>query len=52
MTSIFLSHNRKDKPKARELATALSKSGARVCIDEAEMRVGDSLAEKIRHKGR
>lgn len=49
MTSIFLSHNSKDKPKARELASALSKLGAKVWLDEAEMRVGDSLVEKIRH---
>lgn len=45
--SIFLSHNSKDKPFARRLASELERSGARVWIDEAEILVGDSLIRKI-----
>ena len=44
---IFLSHTWKDKSFARRLAGDLRASGARVWIDEAEIRLGDSLLEKI-----
>ena len=47
MPSIFLSHNTKDKFFVRELADRLSKLGVKVWIDEAEIKVGDSLTEKI-----
>ncbi len=47
MPSIFLSHNTKDKFFVRELADRLSKMGVKVWIDEAEIKVGDSLTEKI-----
>src|SRR5215831_4802339 len=47
MTSIFLSHNHRDKEFARRLANWLRNYGARVWIDEAEMKVGDSLIQKI-----
>lgn len=47
MPSIFLSHNSKDKFFVRELAERLSKMGVKVWIDEAEIKVGDSLTEKI-----
>jgi hypothetical protein len=46
--SIFLSHTWKDKPFARRLASELTQLGARVWIDEAEIKLGDSLIEKIR----
>jgi hypothetical protein len=47
MSSIFLSHNSKDKPFVRELAKRLSSDGITVWLDEAEISVGDSLIEKI-----
>ena len=47
MSSIFLSHNRSDKYFARELGKRLKSHGIRVWIDEAEIRIGDSLIEKI-----
>jgi len=47
MTSIFLSHNSKDKAFARKLASMLKESGVEVWIDEAELKVGDSLTQII-----
>lgn len=47
MPSVFLSHSHADKNFARRLGTALRGMGARVWIDEAEIRVGDSLIEKV-----
>lgn len=47
MSSIFLSHNHGDKPFVRRLARDLRKLGARVWVDEAEIKIGDSLIEKI-----
>ena len=44
---IFLSHSSKDKFFARKLADALKSHGVDVWIDEAEIKVGDSLTEKI-----
>lgn len=48
MSSIFLSHNSKDKPFVRKLANDLRRRGFYVWVDEAEIKVGDSLIEKIR----
>lgn len=48
MTSIFLSHNSRDKPFVRRLASDLDAHGIRCWVDEAEIKVGDSLIEKIR----
>ncbi len=48
LPSIFLSHNHADKPFARRLAKDLKELGVRVWIDEAEIKIGDSLIEKIR----
>lgn len=45
--SIFLSHNSADKPFTRRLAHRLHKAGVRVWLDEAELRVGDSLIAKL-----
>jgi bifunctional N-acetylglucosamine-1-phosphate-uridyltransferase/glucosamine-1-phosphate-acetyltransferase GlmU-like protein len=45
--SCFLSHSNWDKPFARKLGTSLQEAGFRVWIDEAEIRVGDSLIDKI-----
>lgn len=47
MSSIFLSHNHKDKPFARKLSQRLTAHGMRTWLDEAEMHVGDSLISKI-----
>lgn len=44
---MFLSHNHEDKPFVRRLATDLSVFGASIWIDEVEMKVGDSLIERI-----
>jgi TIR domain len=46
--SAFLSHSWKDKPLARKLARHLSSFGVRVWLDEAEIKIGDSLIQKIR----
>ncbi len=48
MSSIFLSHNSKDKPFVRKLADDLRKAGFYAWVDEAEIKLGDSLIEKIR----
>jgi TIR domain len=45
--SIFLSHNVADKAFVRRLATDLRQAGAGVWLDDAEIRIGDSLIEKI-----
>lgn len=45
--SVFLSHNVRDKRFARRLGSALADNGVRVWIDEAELKVGDSLLERI-----
>ena len=47
-SSIFLSHNFADKPFARRLAIDLDAQGIRYWLDEAEIKVGESLIEKIR----
>ncbi|MCK4598968.1 toll/interleukin-1 receptor domain-containing protein [Candidatus Bipolaricaulota bacterium] len=47
MPSVFLSHSWKDKAFARKLAAVLQKAGVRVWLDEAELKVGDSLLRKI-----
>jgi hypothetical protein len=45
---IFISHNHRDKPFARRVADDLRRAGANVWIDEGEIRLGDSLIEKIK----
>jgi TIR domain len=47
MSSIFLSHNHKDKEFVRRLANNLRAYGVKVWVDEAEILVGDSLIQKI-----
>lgn len=46
--SIFLSHTVADKPFVRRLATDLENHGIRYWLDEAEIKVGESLIKKIR----
>lgn len=48
LTSVFISHNWADKPFARKLAYDLESHGVKVWIDEGEIKVGDSLIQKIR----
>jgi len=45
--SIFISYSHADKTVARALARALETAGARVWIDEGELRAGDSIIEVI-----
>ncbi|MGN2431056.1 toll/interleukin-1 receptor domain-containing protein [Pseudomonas syringae] len=49
MSSVFLSHNHNDKQFVRKLAKDLDAHGVRVWLDEAEMKIGDSLIAKIRN---
>lgn len=46
--SVFLSHNHADKSFVRRLAVDLDNQGIRYWLDEAEIKVGESLIEKIR----
>lgn len=46
-TGIFICHSHEDKSFARKLAIALAGAGFKVWIDEAEIRIGDSLIGKI-----
>lgn len=43
----FICHASEDKPAARLIATALRTKGVLVWLDEWEIRVGDSLVQKI-----
>lgn len=45
--SIFLSHNSDDKEFVRRLADDLCRAGVTVWVDEAEIRIGDSIIGKI-----
>lgn len=46
--SVFLSHTSTDKSFVRKLAYDLEAHGIKYWLDEAEIRVGESLIEKIR----
>lgn len=46
--SVFMSHSWSDKTFVRKLAADLRDIGIRVWLDEAEIRIGDSLIQKIR----
>lgn len=48
MKSVFISHSWHDKRLARRIAGAIQGLGGRVWLDEAEIKLGDSLVEKIR----
>ncbi len=45
---VFMSHSSADKPFVRQLARDLDLHGVRCWLDEAEIRVGESLIQKIR----
>src|SRR3569832_2804848 len=44
---VFLSHSSKDKEVVRSIAERLRADGLRVWFDDWEIRVGDSIPEKI-----
>ena len=44
---VFVCHATEDKPSARRLATHIRQAGADVWLDEWEIKVGDSIVEKI-----
>lgn len=48
MISVFISHSWHDKKLARKIAITLESFGIRVWLDEAEIKIGDSLITKIR----
>src|ERR1022692_4203270 len=45
---IFLSHNCQDKDFVRRLSSDLRRSGAHTWVDEAEIRIGEPLLDKVR----
>lgn len=47
MISIFMSHNYRDKPFVRKLSFDLQNKGVKVWLDEADIKIGESLTEKI-----
>lgn len=47
--SVFLSHAANDKAFARRLAKDIERAGGTAWLDEAEVRIGDSLIERISH---
>lgn len=47
MAYVFLSHAHEDKPFARKRAGDLRREGHAVWLDEAEIKIGDSLIDKI-----
>jgi TIR domain-containing protein len=46
-TGVFICHSHEDKAFARKLAIALAGNGFKVWLDEAEIRIGESLIGKI-----
>lgn len=48
LPSVFLSHNHADKPFARRLARDFENQGIPYWLDDAEIKVGESLIAKIR----
>jgi hypothetical protein len=48
MGSVFISHSWSDKPLARRLVETIRKFAIPVWLDGAEIKLGDSLIEKIR----
>ena len=47
LISVFLCHSSEDKPFVRELAKRLNENNILVWLDEAEIKIGDSLVDKI-----
>ena len=49
MKKVFICHASTDKEIVRRIAKELERYGIRVWLDERELRVGDSLRERIEH---
>src|SRR4051794_5640482 len=47
MVTVFISHSSKDKPFVRQLVDALSKAGIPTWLDEIQIRVGDSIPDRL-----
>ena len=47
MASVFVSYSHADKPLAHAIANGLQGRNFRVWVDEGEIRIGDSLVEKV-----
>lgn len=47
VSSAFICHSSSDKVFARRIATGISSRGYKVWLDEAEIKIGDSLIDKI-----
>src|SRR5262245_61828890 len=47
MNNVFISHSHRDKEIVRKLATDLREQGVKTWVDEMEIRVGDSIVERI-----
>lgn len=47
MSSLFISYSSKDRPFVQQLRRELFDKGVRIWIDESEIKVGDSLIEKV-----
>lgn len=47
LVTVFLCHASEDKPSVRNIASALKRIGAEVWLDEWEIKVGESIVEKI-----
>jgi|GEM_PF-1846996 len=47
MPAMFLSHNSGDKPFVRRLADRLANSGVIVWLDEIELKIGDSIINRV-----
>jgi hypothetical protein len=45
--TIFICHASEDKPAARAIAASLRTHGAAIWLDELEIRVGDSIVQKV-----
>jgi TIR domain len=45
--SVFLSHAHEDNSLARQLAAGLTQRGVQVWVDECELRIGDSIIERV-----
>jgi hypothetical protein len=47
MSKVFISHSHRDKEIVRKLAADLQAHGVQTWVDEAEIKVGDSILQRI-----
>ena len=50
ISKVFISYSHQDKPFVSKLVTDLASMGAKVWVDLIEMKVGDSIVNKIHFK--